>query len=639
MVEEFSTSFSGIERPFIIIENLHRLSVQSLDMFLYFARMSEKLGFTLIGVSENTGAQNNTDRFIAEAKTIPSINIIQLKRPEMEDVKRLLKEENYKLEEAFIKDLVRLVNGNLNVLSYTLSYYREEGFIDPDGSLNSVRVRFFPIPPSLETHYKTIFLELDDTSMDILKVLTIIRDRLSVEELCYLSNREQVKILDSLSKLESKQLVKSEQRLFSIQNDFLYTLLSSYLSGADRIKFSGRINSSDLVNRLPISARITMNLNNGNTDEAMKILNENVETINNEVNTPQDVYESIIKVIPMLKDETLRNRAKYAEGKALYTLARYNEALEIFKSTDFLKIGLIEPYILTSSIYNLRGDYKNSQETIDNIMSRGNLKPIDEAKLLVAKATISLRKNEYALAEEQANIALDISRKNGYGSILADCYNIIGIIKIYTFNIEESREYFKNALEINRVNKTWTSILKNMNNLSISNGMLGNYEDSIKNFKEIVDISYITSDLRGRAYAEYNLVEQLDILGDYIESEDYIPTAEKLISLISDSSLSSSFYRFLGLHLLQSCNFEEAFEKFKVGVQKSKEAEDNQKTRICNFLANFTNEIIKGERINETDEEIAEKFELEEDFIPVVYILICLRYLILKDFGKALSAA
>ena len=59
----------------------------------------------------------------------------------MDDVKTLLREEGYRLEDAFVKDLVRLVNGDLNVLSYTLAYYKEEGFINPDGALNDVIVK------------------------------------------------------------------------------------------------------------------------------------------------------------------------------------------------------------------------------------------------------------------------------------------------------------------------------------------------------------------------------------------------------------------------------------------------------------------------------------------------------------------
>ena len=639
IVESMTSILSGTDHPVLIFENVHKMSQQSLDMFLYFSRFTEKLGFTLIGLGESRQNYPNMEKFIEEAKTLNSIILITLKKPEMEDVKALLKEEGYRLEDAFAKDLVRLVNGDLNVLSYTLAYYREEGFINPDGALNDVKVRFFPIPPSVETHFNNLISDLDKSSMDILKTLTMVKDRLSLNDLCLLVNEESKVVLDSLSILESKELIASEQEYFFIQNSFLLPILEKHISSVDMIRVSKLLNETELIKKVSIPSRILINIGYGNVDEAVKIFAENVEEINNSISNPQEVYDAMTRIKPHLSDKSMLVHASFYQGKALYLLSRYDEALEIFKSEDYQAKGIIEPYLLSSSIYNSRGDYKNSDIILNNIISNDKLTKMDQAKVLVAQSTIYIRKNDYKKAEELVDMAIRIATEGNYENTISDAYNIKGIIRINTFNIEDAGNYFKKALEINTTRKNWFSMLKNMNNLSITNGMLGHYDESIRNFKDIIDISYITSDLRGRAYAEFNLVEQLDIIGESSESENYIPTAEKLVSLISDESLSSSFHRFFGLHLIQNCKFERAKEEFDISRSKAEEIEDKQRIRINKFFSLFMDEVLHGKRLQETDDLIREKFELEEDFIPVIYIFITLRFIYYGEIDLAIKSA
>ncbi|MHB1493760.1 MAG: tetratricopeptide repeat protein [Thermoplasmataceae archaeon] len=639
IVDELTRVLSGPDHLIIIFENLHKMSQQSLDMFLYFSKLGGKLGFTFIGVTETSGSSSNAEKFIEEAKLLPNIFMISLKKPEMEDVKCMLKEEGYKLEEAFVKDLVRLVNGDLNILSYTLAYYKDEGFIDPDGSLNSIKVRFFPIPPSLESHYNNTVTELDKNSQGILKVLAMIKVRLAVNDLSYLLNTDESTILESLSLLESRDLIKNDQGTFSIKNSFLYAMLDSYITASDKIKFSTRLNSSELVNKLSIPSRILMNLSYGNAEEAVRIFAENSDSINSSINDPQEAYDAILKIKPYLKDEGHILKARFSEGNALYLLSHYKEAAEILNDEKFKEAGMVAPFILLTSIYNGRGDYKKSEEIINSLFSGINLKKEDEAKLLIANSTIEIRKNDYKKADELVDKAIAIATEGNFEDTVAEAYNIKGIIKINTFKIEEAGTYFKKALEINTRKKNWFSSLKNMNNLAITNGMMGDYQNSLKNFKEIVDISYITSDLRGRAYAEFNLVEQLDIIGETSESENYIPTAEKLVSLVSDASLECSFHRFYGLHLLQYLKFRQAKDQFEISGKKAVEANDIQRVRINKFFELLMEEIISSKRIKETDENISIKFELEEDFIPTVYIFITIRYLLYHEYDKALESA
>ena len=639
IVESMTAILSQTDHPVLVFENIHKMSQQSLDMFLYFSRLTEKLGFTLIGLGESSGNYPNTEKFIEEAKTLSSIIIITLKKPEMDDVKTLLKEEGYRLEDAFVKDLVRLVNGDLNVLSYTLAYYKEEGFINPDGALNDVKVRFFPIPPSVETHFNNLISELNKNATDILKTLAMVKDRLSLNDLCLLVHEDSKVILDSLAILESKDLITSDQEYFFIQNSFLFPILEKRISSIDKIRVSKLLNETELIKKVSVPSRILINLGYGNVDEAVKIFSENVEEINNSISNPQEVYESMSKIKPYISDKKLLIHASFYQGKALYLLSRYDEALEIFKSEDFQSNGIIEPYLLSSSIYNSRGDYKNSDIILANIISRDMLSKKNEAKVLIAQATIYIRKNDYKKAEELVDLAINIATEGNYENTLSEAYNIKGIIRINTFNIEDAGNYFERALEINTRKKNWFSRLKNMNNLSITNGMLGHYDESIKNFKDIIDISYITSDLRGRAYAEFNLVEQLDIIGESAESENYIPTAEKLVSLISDQSLASSFHRFYGLHLIQNCIFDRAKEEFEISIRKAEEIKDKQRVRINKFFVLLMDEIVNGKKLQEIDDIISQKFELEEDFIPVIYIFITLRYIYHGEFDLAIKSS
>ena len=639
IVESMTAILSKTDHPVLIFENVHKMSQQSLDMFLYFSRLTEKLGFTLIGLGESHGDFPNMEKFIEEAKTLNSITIITLKKPEMEDVKSLLKEEGYRLEDAFVKDLVRLVNGDLNVLSYTLDYYKEEGFINPDGALNDVKVRFFPIPPSVETHFNYLISELDKISLDILKTLAMVKDRLSLNDLSLLVNVESNEVLNSLSILESKDLIANEQEYFFIQNSFLFPILENHITSVDKIRVSKLLNETELIKKVSIPSRILINMGYGNVEEAVKIFSENMEEINKSISNPQEVYDAMTKIKSHISDKDMLIHILFYQGKALYLLSRYDEALEIFKREDFQAHGLIEPYLLSSSIYNSRGDYKSSDIILNNIISNDKLTKRDEAKVLTAQATIYIRKNDYKKAEELVDLAIKIATDGNYENTLSEAYNIKGIIRINTFNIEDAGTYFKHALEINTRKKNWFSRLKNMNNLSITNGMLGHYDESIKNFKDIIDISYITSDLRGRAYAEFNLVEQLDIIGESAESENYIPTAEKLVSLISDESLSSSFHRFYGLHLIQNCKFEKAKEEFEISRSKAEEVDDKQRVRINKFFILFMDELINGKELQEIDDLISDKFELEEDFIPVIYIFITLRYIYHGQIDLAIKSS
>ena len=120
----------------------------------------------------------------------------------------------------------------------------------------------------------------------------------------------------------------------------------------------------------------------GNVEEAVKIFSENMEEINNSISNPQEVYDAMTKIKPHISDKNMLIHASFYQGKALYLLSRYDEALEIFKSEEYLANGIIEPYLLSSSIYNSRGDYKNSDIILANIISRDMLSKKNEAKVL-----------------------------------------------------------------------------------------------------------------------------------------------------------------------------------------------------------------------------------------------------------------
>lgn len=141
-------------------------------------------------------------------------------------------------------------------------------------------------------------------------------------------------------------------------------------------------------------------------------------------------------------------------------------ALHVSDKELLTRAGLVNGHA-----YGNYGDFVTSFEYLQQAQENcpaENKRLQSEIALRLSRAYICLR--ELNRAFELANRALDFSNVLHDSTLIASCYNMIGLIHIFVPDVEMAEQNFLKALEINRKRGDKRGIVRNLNNLALYRG-------------------------------------------------------------------------------------------------------------------------------------------------------------------------
>ena len=610
-------------KTILMVERLEKMSEATRSFFMFISKLSQRFNFTVIGTYsvDNWNKETSAEKFLDIVSSEEHFIIISVQKPTLEDLKYVLRTRGYRLPESFIFDLSRLVNGDINTLSYVLRYYKDQGIINSNKEIDEVTYRFFPIPPTVEIYYEKLLSGIGETALQILDLLAMLGEGMKAEMISELLNIKKEEALDALTCLENSGLVSEDSYVFKIRNTKLLDHVLRKMTSSRKMAISDSVINNRVFSELPVQARLNLLKRNGAYGHIEEILEAEWRSIPEKFTSQSELTEFLESIKPHLNNERTEKIASLLICNSFYYSGKPDEARKCYESDDFSSIDPLRPELNRASIYSSMSNYEEAEKIISTLLSCSTLREDQKAIVLAYRSQNLVMQRKYDEALKVVTETIEISEKSGQKDALSIAYNVMGNIKTETSQFEESMKYYGKSYEINLEMGLRHRMASNLNNIAIINSYLGDFAKSIDILNELIENSYITGDLKSRAYATYNLSEIYNIIGKRDESYYYMPTVTKLVELSRNINLRYQANRFISLFYFQSLDFEKALDAIDEAIEAAKAGGHRNWLDIALAFKGVMLSI-NGEEIGEDYRKlILKEYDPYDEFSPLYYVI------------------
>lgn len=159
---------------------------------------------------------------------------------------------------------------------------------------------------------------------------------------------------------------------------------------------------------------------------------------------------------------------------------------------------------------------------------------------------------------------IDIENRLGNNQRKGNCYIYLGLISYQVSNFSAAKNYYERALEIFRSLKDKKNELLVMNNIAGINSNLGEYEEAIKIYSEVIGKSLIFADKEAEAIASLNLGELYKEIWNFEKSFEYFNRAYDSYEILGNAKYKIYTLNKIGELFILSKNYENALKSFEM---------------------------------------------------------------------------
>lgn len=162
---------------------------------------------------------------------------------------------------------------------------------------------------------------------------------------------------------------------------------------------------------------------------------------------------------------------------------------------------------------------------------------------------------------------ISIENKIGNEQRKANCYIYLGLINYQVSDFIQAKNYYESALKIfNSLNDKRNQLLV-LNNIAGIHSILGEYDDAIKIYLDIIGKSLIFADKESEAIASLNLGELYQELWDFEKSFEYFNKSYDAYEILGDVKGKIFTLNKIGELFIASKNFQNALKSFDMAFE------------------------------------------------------------------------
>ncbi len=617
ILEKFRKNIKRTHPVLFLLEKMNNMTNPSLGLLMKL--ITEKSSFPSVLFLGSLDVNSSSDEMISKVlETTDRFDFIQVKKTSQGDVDFLLRSWGYRLPAEINEALYTMTDGKVDLLRYCLLYYELNGFINAEKSVNESMLRYLPMPPPLDSFYDVQMASLSDTDRDVLYLALVMHGNLKSAEIADLLEIDGNSAMKSLKKLVQEQMVIREGEFIAIANNQLRDFLKAAKFAVDIENISRRIVKAKSFERLPVSVRMTLLNRSEDPDSIVNFLAENGDDILRGFNSYDVLLDELNKSLALTgkKGERVITpilcSAYYYSGRIPESINCMERYMKKFKpaNSHMLIYGL--------SLLSV-GREEDALRAVEELENNGSLTEEENIKAKMLRGNVMLSRRENAEAEKVFEATLQLSEKLGNKELMANSINSLGVVALNRFDLDRAEKYFYRALQIAEEVRYNDLKLRVSNNLAVLNDYRGRYDHAIEFYREVIDQSIFTGNLRARSIATFNLMELYEIVGDLWSSRNYLDIEEKLIDIVRDETLSYLFYRSAAKSFLQDLRLDYAL-KYAIAA---KEIAERIGLGQWNDIAKGLIIIIDGLQNDRYDEAapnyILKEFNEPEDFLPYYY--------------------
>lgn len=546
--------------------------IDNMSLSLIQELMIENKNRSLIFIAASRiGHGGKTEKFIANMKAYDLIETIQLER--------FSREETFEFASGMMPEL------NINDELGDLIYKETEGntfFIVE--FLNNLKhnKEAQQITPKMQDILKSRLLNVSDEGKKILNIASLFFDKVTLEDLQAISEKDELELIDVLEELQDKYLLKETNEgskigfVFTHQKlrEFVYSQLTISKRRILHIRIARYIESqlrNEKSDSILYSKLIYHFENGGNKHAALEY------RIKNLVQYLQIHHE----VFPVLEEEYLSESQYFYLNeeqieKEINNIGRIIGELkhEEGSSPSLNNMELSFLHILGRSNIR-RGDYDSGLNIIEELIDKSLTIQNYDMALKGYKQVIYYSINTYNLERMHENIekALDIAYKLNFEEEICILLRLKGMHKVMEGEFDEGEKLLQesiNRLERLKQKDRYTlNIAANYNYLGESKKNRRQFEGAILYYNKAISLCEQKGIVRGMTIFNTNAGQAAYDYGDYENARVYLNKAEEIYEKLNLLWRRSIAYGYLSLLLIKENKYEKALQYL---IQSDKDA-------------------------------------------------------------------
>ncbi|HMQ67840.1 MAG TPA: tetratricopeptide repeat protein [Ignavibacteria bacterium] len=392
----------------------------------------------------------------------------------------------------------------------------------------------------------------------------------ATEEICADDNIDEFEILDLLSNLSDKSLLKTTENEYGHRYYLLETI---------RKYGEGKLNESGNKNRyrkkhFDYFLKFAENSEKGLSGAGQKIWLQKIaaenENLRESLRWSLEYDPEAALKLSVILSKFWELRSYFSEG-----IESLQKALESASSAD--ELWRARAIFRMGFLYIQQGNYDESKKHLDRCLAIfRKLKDKDgEAAALMAHSMIALFLIDYNELKNLAEESLKISEEiNNRGYIARNLQNIaLGLLQ-QGFH-KEAREKIEDGISIYREIKDSVQLAKIIGNLGALDYLDGNYQKAKTVFEESLSLRRELGDRQGISIALSNLGSVAYMLKEYDEAERYLEESIVILKDIGDRRVYVTPISTLGSILIEKEDYSKAMRMFTEAINIAEELGDN----------------------------------------------------------------
>ena len=364
----------------------------------------------------------------------------------------------------------------------------------------------------------------------------------AAEAVCSLGPVDEFEILDLMSNLIDKSLIKSSDSESEMRYSMLETIRQyskSVLAGSPEEKVIRQRHFEYFSRQVSESEEM---LTGSGQRECLQMIDADYENIREALRwaIEEDPVEGLRMAVTLGKYWELRGF--FSEGYAYLKkgLSGIEETEPLLKARALYLAGFLLTYL--ASHHEAEGYLQDALSTFRSLNEKKG-----EVPCLVMLGNVKLVDGNLETMEELTKEGLNKARQLGDKLLIALCLRYLAAGRMYQGNYEESAEMSEECLAIYREFGDGIQIAKIINNIGAIEYLAANYDKAIETWKECLGLRRELGDRHGIAMSLTNLGSAYSMTKDYDTAERYLHQSIELFKELGDRRIYVNPLNTLGL--------------------------------------------------------------------------------------------
>ncbi|RVU54729.1 BTAD domain-containing putative transcriptional regulator [Anaerosphaera multitolerans] len=434
---------------------------------------------------------------------------------------------------------------------------------------------------------KSRFLYLSENEKKLLDIVSFFYDRAPLSVVSEIMGKNEIDLLPSIEELCKRNIISEVENNNSIYLTYTHIKLREYVymtqsSAKKRIthKQIGDLMEAKLDKRKNdpyLLSKLVYHYNNAG--EELKSLKYRIETLNYYLNFSHELF-------PILNlAETPSNNIVYiSRDKIQNSLDELEDIFEKLKKdnqSDELKLLEIEFFYMKGRYLIRDGDYKEGVDDMKSVIQKAI--ELDEKDFVLDgyKQMIfyNIQTNNANDMIEYIELALDLAVKCNYHKEIGILLRLKGLYNMMTGNYFTAEKLLTESINTFNVtedvaNRYAINIAAAYNYIGELRFALGEYEDSITNFKKAIELTINKNALSSLSVFYINLGKSYFAMEDIDEALNYFNLAYELYGQFDSFWKRPVLESYMALIEVKKGNYKDSYEHISSAMKFSEKMED-----------------------------------------------------------------